>query len=67
MSKSKEMYSLDESKERIKERVRQRNMELSASMEDTKENLEVSSLSGGGDKSADITEPETASAKDVLM
>ncbi|KAK6042980.1 hypothetical protein COOONC_19515 [Cooperia oncophora] len=52
---------------RIKERVRQRNMELSASMEDTKENLEVSSLSGGGDKSADITEPETASAKDVLM
>ncbi|VDO63916.1 unnamed protein product [Haemonchus placei] len=67
MSKSKEMYSLDESNERIKERVRQRNMELSASLESSKENLEVSSLSGGGDKSMENTQNETSASKDILM
>nr|CDJ94789.1 Pleckstrin homology domain containing protein [Haemonchus contortus] len=67
MSKSKEMYSLDESNERIKERVRQRNMELSASLESSKENLEVSSLSGGGDKSMENTQNETNVSKDVHM
>ncbi|KAK5971997.1 hypothetical protein GCK32_018821, partial [Trichostrongylus colubriformis] len=67
MSTSKEVYTYDESKERIKERVRQRDMELSASMEGTKENLESSALSESRGKSTESEERDSVITKDVLM